>query len=71
MKDAYTLKCLTVLAITALEAIAMLQGIDGLYFSIVMTIFGGIFGVTFKDEITEFVKKIKKEKGQSKPAGTS
>lgn len=59
MKDAYFLKCLTVIGIIILEAIALLKGIDGFYFGSVMAILGVVLGVKYKEDIIKTIEKFK------------
>ena len=59
MKDSYMLKCLTVIGIVLLEAIALLKGVDGVYFGSVMAILGVALGVKYKEEIIRSIEKFK------------
>lgn len=66
MKDTYMLKCLSVIGIILLEAIALLKDVDGVYFGTVMTILGVVLGVGFKEEIENTINYLKELRASKK-----
>ena len=58
MKDETLLKTVITTGIVLLEAIALLKGINGIYFATVMGILGTSLGVKYNEKISKVVKKI-------------
>jgi len=58
MKDSYMLKCITVIGVVLLEAIALIKGIDGVYFGSVMAIMGIVLGVKYKEQLEKPLRDV-------------